>query len=58
MNANFDYTDKAQETLSRAIQVAKDYANSQGTPLLSLTTVLSIADLVLQCILRTLPSRS
>ena len=30
MNANFDFTDKAQETLAAAIQIAKDYANSQG----------------------------
>jgi ATP-dependent Clp protease ATP-binding subunit ClpB len=28
--SNFDFTDKAQETVAAAIQLAKDYANAQG----------------------------
>lgn len=31
MALNLDFTDKAQATLQAAIQLAKDYANSQGT---------------------------
>ena len=31
MASNMDFTDKTQETLGAAIQIAKDYANSQGT---------------------------
>jgi hypothetical protein len=30
MGSNFDFTDKTQETLAAAIQLAKDYANPQG----------------------------
>ncbi len=30
MALNFEFTDKAQATLEAAIQLAKDYANSQG----------------------------
>lgn len=30
MSLSFDFTDKAQETLAAAIQIAKDYANAQG----------------------------
>ena len=28
--SNFDFTDKAQESVAAAIQLAKDYANAQG----------------------------
>lgn len=31
MTSNFEFTDKTQETLAAAIQLAKDYANAQGT---------------------------
>jgi ATP-dependent Clp protease ATP-binding subunit ClpB len=30
MSSNFDFTDKTQETLAAAIQLAKDYANAHG----------------------------
>ena len=30
MGSNFDFTDKTQETLAAAIQLAKDYANAHG----------------------------
>ena len=30
---NFDLTDKAQQSIADAIQLAKDYANVQGIPL-------------------------
>jgi hypothetical protein len=30
MASNFDFTDKAQQTLAGALQLAKDYANAQG----------------------------
>jgi hypothetical protein len=30
MSSNFDFTDKAQESISAALQLAKDYANAQG----------------------------
>jgi len=30
MTSNMDFTDKTQETLAAAIQLAKDYANAQG----------------------------
>ena len=30
MSSNFDFTDKTQQTLAEAIQLAKDYANAQG----------------------------
>lgn len=33
MGSNFDFTDKTQETLAAAIQLAKDYANAHGTHL-------------------------
>lgn len=29
--SNFDFTDKTQESIAAAIQLAKDYANAQGT---------------------------
>ncbi|KDQ63541.1 hypothetical protein JAAARDRAFT_29560 [Jaapia argillacea MUCL 33604] len=32
MASNFDFTDKAQETLAAAVQLAKDYANAQVHP--------------------------
>ena len=32
MASNFDFTDKAQQSLADAIQLAKDYANSQVHP--------------------------
>ncbi|KZT30584.1 hypothetical protein NEOLEDRAFT_1126177 [Neolentinus lepideus HHB14362 ss-1] len=32
MTSNFEFTDKAQETLAAAIQLAKDYANAQVHP--------------------------
>ena len=35
MALNFDFTDKAQATLQAAIQLAKDYANSQGKTVVS-----------------------
>lgn len=28
--ANFEFTDKTQTTIAAAVQLAKDYANSQG----------------------------
>ena len=31
MGSNFDFTDKTQETLAAAIQLAKDHANAHGT---------------------------
>lgn len=37
MSLSFDFTDKAQETLAAAIQIAKDYANAQGKHLISST---------------------
>lgn len=30
MNSSMDFTAKTEETLSAAVQLAKDYANSQG----------------------------
>jgi len=30
---NFDFTDKTQESLAAAIQLAKDYSHAQGAPL-------------------------
>ena len=30
MASNMDFTDKTQQSLSDAIQLAKDYANAQG----------------------------
>jgi hypothetical protein len=30
MGSNFDFTDKTQETLAAAIQLAKDFANAHG----------------------------
>jgi len=30
MSSNFDFTDKTQEALAAAIQLAKDYANAHG----------------------------
>ena len=39
MSLSFDFTDKAQETLAAAIQIAKDYANAQGKHLISSTRV-------------------
>lgn len=30
MTSNFDFTEKTEHTLQAAIQLAKDYANSQG----------------------------
>ena len=33
MSSNFELTDKTQETLAAAIQLAKDYSNAHGTPL-------------------------
>jgi len=30
MSSSFDFTDKTQETLEAAIQLAKDYANAYG----------------------------
>ena len=30
MSSNFDFTDKTQESLAAAIQLAKDYSNAQG----------------------------
>ena len=30
MSLNFEFTDKTQETLAAAIQLAKDYANANG----------------------------
>jgi len=35
MALNLDFTDKAQTTLQAAIQLAKDYANSQGMSVVS-----------------------
>jgi hypothetical protein len=35
MALNLDFTDKAQATLQTAIQLAKDYANSQGMSVVS-----------------------
>ncbi|KIK06999.1 hypothetical protein K443DRAFT_673895 [Laccaria amethystina LaAM-08-1] len=32
MSSNFDFTDKTQQTLAEAIQLAKDYANAQVHP--------------------------
>ncbi|KAF8642257.1 hypothetical protein AX16_009532 [Volvariella volvacea WC 439] len=32
MTSNYDFTDKAQESLSQAVQLAKDYANAQVHP--------------------------
>jgi len=32
MSSNFDFTDKAQQSLSDAIQLAKDYSNAQVAP--------------------------
>jgi hypothetical protein len=32
MTSNFDFTDKAQESIAAAIQSAKDYANAQVHP--------------------------
>jgi hypothetical protein len=34
MALNFEFTDKAQATVQAAIQLAKDYANSQGMSVL------------------------
>ena len=33
--SNFDFTDKAQQCLAAAVQLAKDYANAQGMSLSS-----------------------
>ncbi len=33
MASSMNFTDKTQETLAAAIQLAKDYANAQGTHL-------------------------
>jgi hypothetical protein len=30
MTSNMDFTDKARDTLTAAVQLAKDYANAQG----------------------------
>ena len=30
MTSNLDFTDKSQETLAAAVQLAKDYANASG----------------------------
>ena len=30
MTSNFDFTDKTQESLAAAVQLAKDYANAHG----------------------------
>ena len=32
MASNFNFTDKAQQTIADSIQLAKDYANAQGNP--------------------------
>jgi hypothetical protein len=32
MATNFDFTDKAQESIAASLQVAKDYANAQVHP--------------------------
>ena len=32
MTSNFDFTDKAQDSLTAATQLAKDYANAQVHP--------------------------
>jgi hypothetical protein len=37
MALNIEFTDKAQATVQAAIQLAKDYANSQRTSVSSLT---------------------
>jgi hypothetical protein len=39
--SNFDFTDKAQESVAAAIQLAKDYANAQGKSL-SLNFILPV----------------
>jgi hypothetical protein len=39
MALNLDFTDKAQGTLQAAIQLAKDYANSQGTSVVTVFIV-------------------
>ena len=31
MSSNYSFTDKAEQTISDAIQLAKDHANAQGT---------------------------
>ena len=41
MASSMNFTDKTQESLSAAIQTAKDYANAQGTSFLRLYTNLS-----------------
>lgn len=50
MSPNFDFTDKTEETLAAAIQLAKDYANAQGKhPLITLSVSLLIFSLVNSC---------
>lgn len=31
MTSNFDFTDSTQKSINDALQLAKDYANAQGT---------------------------
>jgi len=40
MTSNMDFTDKTQQCLAEAIQLAKDYANAQGTLFLLVTLIL------------------
>lgn len=50
MALNLDFTDKAQATLQAAIQLAKDYANSQGMSVVSSFTLTPVAhDVMFVC---------
>ncbi len=55
MALSFEFTDKAEATLQAAIQLAKDYANSQGTCVFILDTDSECSsELRMQCIPHTL----
>jgi hypothetical protein len=49
MALNLDFTDKAQGTLQAAIQLAKDYANSQGVSVVSSFSLTPVAHDVMCC---------
>lgn len=50
MAVNLEFTDKAQDTLQAAIQLAKDYANSQGMSVISSFTLTPVAHHVMYAV--------